>query len=161
MLTAIDTKKVTGRRELHFSSLQDIAADVDHLAGNKEIRPLGNWSAGQILKHLAITMNNSIDGAPPVLPGIVRIVLRVFMKRRILTRPMDPGFRLPVKASFMVPPPTSFEEGLQSFRQAMQRLQTETKRAPNVVVGPLTVEEWNQLHCRHSELHLSFLVPVA
>ena len=23
----------------------------------------------------------------------------------------------------------------------------------------LTVEEWEQLHCRHSELHLSFLLP--
>ena len=59
----------------------------------------------------------------------------------------------------LVPAPVSFEDGLQSLRQAIHRLQTETQRAPNPVLGPLSIEEWNQLHCRHCELHLSFLVP--
>jgi Protein of unknown function (DUF1569) len=160
MTSAINTGKVTGRRQLHFTRLEDIHADVEQLAKSKDIRPLGNWSAGQIFKHLAAVMNGSIDGIPPMMPRFVRFLLRLFMKRRILTKPMSPGFQLPKKAASIIPPPTTLEEGLQSIRQAIHRLQTETRRGDNPVVGPLNVEEWNQLHCRHSELHLSFLVPV-
>jgi hypothetical protein len=29
----------------------------------------------------------------------------------------------------------------------------------NVVLGPLTNAEWEQLHLRHAELHMSFVVP--
>ncbi len=47
-----------------------------------------------------------------------------------------------------------------NLRQAIHRLQTEEKRAPNPVLGKLTREEWDRLHCRHAELHLSFLVPI-
>ena len=42
-----------GHRELHFKSLEDILADVDRLASSREIRTLGNWSAGQIFEHVA------------------------------------------------------------------------------------------------------------
>ena len=59
----------------------------------------------------------------------------------------------------MLPPPTSWDVALANFRRAMQRLQTETRRMPHPAFGPLTADEWERLHCRHSELHLSFLVP--
>jgi len=39
------------------------------------------------------------------------------------------------------------------------RLQATTKRYPSPAFGPLTLEEWDQLHLRHAELHLSFFVP--
>jgi len=63
MPSVIDTSKVIGRRQLHFTCLQDILADVDQLARAKDIRCLGNWSAGQVLKHLTIVMNGSMDGS--------------------------------------------------------------------------------------------------
>jgi hypothetical protein len=158
--TVIDTGKVTNRRQLHFNSLDDILADVDRLASSREIRTLGNWSAGRILKHLATVMNKSIDGFDSLLPGVVRALFRLLMKQRFLTKPMGAGFKLPERAAKeLVPSETTLEEGLQSIRQAIKRLQTEQKRAPSAVLGPLTAEEWNQLHCRHCELHLSFLVP--
>jgi hypothetical protein len=133
---------------------------VDHLAKSKELRALGNWSPGQIFKHLAITMNHSIDGFPPLMPPFMIFFMRLLFKRRFLTKPMSAGFKLPPKAAAFLPPPTSLEEGLQSIRQAIHRQQTDTKRSPSPVLGQLSNEEWNQLHCRHSELHLSFLVPV-
>jgi hypothetical protein len=159
--TAIDIAKVTGRRELHFNCLQDIAADVDKLAESKEFRTLGNWSAGQIFWHLATTMNGSIDGMKFVPPWYIKLVVRLFFKRRFLTKPMAPGFQLPRDAATeLLPPPTGLEEGLDSIRKALARQQTETSRAPSPVLGQLSREEWDQLHCRHAELHLSFLVPV-
>jgi hypothetical protein len=162
METAIDTAKVRERRQLHFTSVEDISADVDQLAQGGEIRALGNWSAGQIFQHLAVAFNCSIDGYRFSFPAPLRFLLRLFIKRAILNKPMSPGFRLPKKAAReLVSPPISLEEGLGNLRQAIRRLQTETKRAPNPVIGKLTREDWDKLHCRHAELHLSFLVPVA
>lgn len=159
MSTAINTGKVTGRRQLHFDNLDDIRADVDQLAKWPSIRTLGNWSAGQILWHLAVVMKGSIDGIPPMMPGFVMSIMRFLFKRRFLTKTMSAGFKLPAKAASIIPPPTSFEDGLRFIRQALDRLQKESQRAPSPVLGPLTREEWDQLHCRHAELHLSFLVP--
>jgi hypothetical protein len=160
MVDTIDTGKVTGRRQLQFTSLDDIQADVNRLADAKQIRTLGNWSADQVLKHLATVMNYSIDGFRHRAAGPVRFFIRLFFKRRILTRGMSAGFKLPAAArAHLVPPATDLADGLANIRQALARLRTETPRAEHPVLGALTPEEWIQLHCRHSELHLSFLVP--
>lgn len=158
-MAAINTAKVTGRRQLHFNSLDEMAADLDQLAACTDLRFLGNWSSGQVLQHLAITMNNSIDGGATMIPALVRFFLRLFMKNRFLTKPMAAGFQLPASAACMIPGPTSWEEGLRNFRQALQRVRTEEQRAAHPAIGPLSRAEWDQLHCRHAELHLSFLVP--
>jgi hypothetical protein len=162
MSTAIDTAKVTERRQLHFNNIEDILADVNQLACCREIKPLGNWSAGQIFQHLATVMNKSIDGFDTHLPAPLRFGLRLLFKNKFLYKPMSAGFKLPKKtAEELVSPPISVEDGVAHIRQAIHRLQTETKRSPSAAIGPLTLDEWTQLHCRHSELHLSFLVPVA
>jgi len=152
----VATNKVQERRDLHFTSVEEILADVEHLAqGN--VRPLGNWTAGQILKHLAIVMDGSIDGPGFRLPWYVRLLGRM-IRKRMLNRPMSAGFRLPsYAAKVLVPPPISFEEGLAAFRHAVHRQQTEAGRKPNAFLGTLTAEEWTRLHCRHAVLHLSFL----
>jgi hypothetical protein len=159
--TVIDTAKVQGRRILRFERLEDILADVDRLAQAKEIKHLGNWSPGQVLKHLSILMNNSMDGFRTGLPLWARpimFVMRPFFKGKFLRNPMPPGFKLPPKTlAELGPPPTTWEEGLAAIRQALHRLQTETQRVPSPFLGKMTSEQWTQLHCRHSELHLSFL----
>src|SRR5690242_5077248 len=113
MSTAVDTTRVTGRRPLRFNGLADIRADVEALAQAKQLRNLGNWPPGQVLNHLAVVMNKSVDGFTARPPRIVRFFLRLLLKRRILAKSMSPGFRLPIKAQAeLVPPPISFEEGL-------------------------------------------------
>jgi hypothetical protein len=160
MPDTIDTTKVTGRRSLRFASLDDVATDVERLANAKDIRTLGNWSAGQIFQHLANAINHSIDGFGHRLPAMIRFFLRVFFKGRILRKPMSAGFQLPASArADLIPPPIDLPDGLQSIRAALARLHSETPCQPHPAFGPLTPEEWLQLHCRHSELHLSFLVP--
>jgi hypothetical protein len=157
--TAVNTRRVEGRRVLRFASLEAIAADVEAMAGwQGEAKSLGNWSGGQNLAHVAVVMNYSIDGFPKRFPAIVRFFLRLLIKRRILTRPMSPGFRAPKNAGIM-PPEASLEEGIVLMRAALGRLKAETKREPSPFLGPLTAQEWEQLHCRHAELHLSFIVP--
>jgi hypothetical protein len=154
----IDTKKVKDRRALKYASLQEVLADAERLSrGN--IKALGNWSAGQIYRHLAITMNNSIDGFDNKAPWYLRAMARLF-KKKLLCGPMPPGYQLPPDArASLVPGPTSTEEGLAALRAAIARQDREPNRAPNPVFGPLTKDEWNQVHLMHSALHMSFLVP--
>ena len=157
--TPINTSRIPNRRKLHFNSLDEILADVDALAQAPSIQPLGNWSPGQILNHLSKTMNYSIDGFPAQMPAIIRFFMRLFMKNRLLNKPMSPGFKLPKSASYMLPLPTVLNEGLAQFRAAIQRQKTETRRVPSPFLGPFTNEDWTRLHCRHAELHLGFLIP--
>ncbi len=64
----VNTSKVSGRRELHFTSLDEILADAQRLAAG-QYRQLGNWSLGQATTHLARTMKMSLDGAKFRAPG--------------------------------------------------------------------------------------------
>jgi hypothetical protein len=160
MATAIDTGKVTGRRQLHFENLDGILADVDTLARAREIRTLGNWPAGQVLQHLATSFNKSIDGFENSVPAVLRVFLRLLLKRSFLTKPLSPGFRLSAKAQKeMWSAAASVPEAATAIRAAIGRLQAEHHRVPHPAIGPLTDNEWNQFHCRHAEMHLSFLVP--
>jgi hypothetical protein len=153
----IDTSTVTGRRQLKFNSLDDILADVDHLYQGK-VRSLGNWSPGQNLAHLTILMVGCLDGIDVDVPFLTRIAVSL-VKGRILTKPMSPGLQLPKAAAALLPAETSWEQGVQGIRTALIRMKTQAERYAHPVLGRLTREQWDQLHCRHCELHLSFLVP--
>jgi hypothetical protein len=161
MPDVINTAKVTGRRPLHFDSLDDILSEVERLARAKDLRTLGNCSAGQIFQHLATAMNHSIDGFPRRMPAVLRFFIRLFFKGRFLTKPMSAGFKLPAEAQTdLWATAVDLDTGLKSIREAIARLRATPPRQPHPALGPLTPEEWLQLHGRHSELHLSFLVPV-
>lgn len=154
----VDTAKVQGRRVLKFNSLDDILADVERLNQSK-LRALGNWSPGQILKHVSINMIWCLDGAPVTAPWFVRLI-GWLVKNRFLTKPMSAGFTLPkATADHLVPGETSWEDGVQAIRTAIGRLKAESQRHRSPFLGELTREQWDQLHCRHCELHLSFLIP--
>src|SRR5450631_1684823 len=88
----VDTAKVGGRRTLHFNTLDDILADIERLAQGK-VRALGNWSPGQILKHLTVPMVWCLDGAPIKAAWYIRIGGRL-MRNRFLRNPMGAGFKL-------------------------------------------------------------------
>ncbi|SRR5260370_23142 len=155
----VETGKVQGRRELHFNTIDEISSEVEKLAAGPPVRGLGNWSPGQILQHLAVSMNFSIDGNPLHLPWYLRLMGKIF-KGRILNKSMPAGFNLSKEAAAtLIPPPTSWEQGLANVRQALERQKNESKRSPSPFLGELTNEEWTKLQCRHAELHLSFLVP--
>lgn len=154
----IDTAKVQGRRTLKFATLDDILADLDKLNQGK-CRSLGNWTPGQVLKHLTVPMLWCLDGAPLRAPWYVR-VMSWFIKGWFLRNPMPAGFKLSDDfAKHLLPPETSWEDGLAQLRAVIQRMRTEPQRHPSPFMGHLTPEQWIQLQCRHAELHLSFLVP--
>ena len=59
----IRTRNVTGRRDVHYASYDEVISDVDHLIAVGH-RTLGNWSLGQICRHLAASIDVMLDGAP-------------------------------------------------------------------------------------------------
>jgi hypothetical protein len=155
----VKSKKVAGRRQLQFSNLDEILADARQLAA-KPTRQLGNWSLGQAFEHLARAMDLAINEATFKVPLMVRIIVPLF-KKRILNGTMPAGFKLKEEAAKHLIPlePVSTDIGLRKLEAAIERQRSTPNRAKSPILGRLTEAEWNQLHCRHAELHLSFFVP--
>jgi hypothetical protein len=155
----VDTKAVQGRRELNFSSLDDISADAEKLVSSPHTRTLGNWPLSRLLAHLAMTMNGSIDGFSFKAPWYIRAIL-FWIKGRFVRNRLSPGIKLSKDSEAVAYPPVSSpQEALEMLRSAVERTKTQRMSAPHPAFGALTHEQWVQLHLRHAELHLSFAVP--
>ena len=157
---SIDTKTVEDRRELEYDSLDAFLADAEQLADG-EVLMLGNWTYGQLLGHLARALNASIDGFPGSLNVVMRTMAKLFMRKMLLKGPLPSGFKLPSAAETAMVPTDSIttEEALDQLRTAVGRLKTETTRVPHLALGKLSVEQWNEAHLRHAEMHMSFVLP--
>jgi hypothetical protein len=154
----VNTAKVEGRRKLDYKSIEEVVADADRLSSGP-ITLLGNWSAGQVFRHLAVAYNGSIDGFKTTFPWYIRFMAGLF-KKKLLAGQMPPGIKLPQGfAREVLPEPTSTEDGLAQLHAAAARLEREPHRAKHPVFGKFTREEWNQIHLNHAKLHMSFLVP--
>jgi hypothetical protein len=158
-MPVVDTAKVAGRRRLKFATLDDIVADAERLTASPNTKMLGNWSLSQNLLHLAIAIDRSIDDTFGLAPWYIRL-LGPFIKRRILTKGMSPGFQLPkeFEANYFPAGRTS-QEALDGLRKAIGRTRNERMTGRHPVLGKMTHDEWTQLHLRHAELHLSFASP--
>ncbi len=149
---------MSARRTVRYSTLSDVVQDAEHLIGNHHT--VGKWSFGQNCQHLAKAMNASIDGFGFQAPWWVRWLIAPVIKNSILIKPMKPGFKLPKTATSLLPDDSiTAEEGLSQLKAAIERLSHETPTAPHPVFGKMASEEIMQLHLRHCELHMGFIVP--
>ena len=156
----VKTPKVTDRRELHFPSMPDILDDVEYLASGDPPRTTGNWTGGQIVKHVAMLINFSIDGFPvPKAPLPYRIVGRL-KRKRALVEPLGAGLAFPRNFGFLAPSAgVTWEEAVEYLSETMARPSRERMATPHPLLGKLTHEQWEQFHCRHAEMHFSFMHP--
>lgn len=151
----VNTKKVQGRRQVHYESLDDLLEEAKRFS-QLEVKTLGNWSVGQNLKHLAQSLDMSIDGADFSMPAPVRWIMTMLMKKKFLTQSIPAGFS--TGATF-TPDETSVEDGLAALEKSISRQKEEPTRVMHPGFGNISREEWNDFHLRHSELHMSFLIP--
>jgi hypothetical protein len=156
--SAIDVTQVAGRRELHFSSLGEILAEAERLVQHgARVRPLGNLTLGQALKHLALTMHASLDGFGFSVPPEVLERGRAY-KDYVLTSGMRAGTKLPPEGEArFIPACCTPEAGLAELNAAAARLQAGTPQPLHPYLGELSPQEWISLQCRHAELHLGFM----
>ncbi len=155
----VQTKSVAGRRTVSYQSYDDLLADAEEMA-HGVVQTLGNWSLGQIFKHLAAAMEGSIDGIPFQMPLLMRLMAPL-LKRKFLTKPLPSGFQIASNARAAMEPDAtvSTAEALDALRYAVSRCQSETDRAAHPLFGRLSREEWDQFNLRHAEMHMSFVAP--
>jgi hypothetical protein len=154
----INTAKVQGRRKLDYASFEELLADAERLSAGP-VKSLGNWSPGQIFRHLAISYNGAIDGLPIKFPWHFRMMVKLF-KKSLINGEMPAGYKMrPENARITEPGPTSTEEGLTELRAAIARLKREAHRAVNPLFGMMSGEEWDKIMLKHASMHMSFLVP--
>lgn len=163
--TAIDTRKVAPRRKLQFHTLHEILRDVEQLGAvtsetGESICADGNWTPAQIVEHVTFLIDGTIDGFDFTVPLLIRVLARPF-KKRILTKPMKPGVKLPARMNVLLPDPeTTWEDAVSALRDVIARIDSgERMTQPSPLLGAMTHEDWVNLHCRHAEMHLSFMHP--
>jgi hypothetical protein len=156
----VNTRRVTDRRQVRYESFQELLADAECLA-HSEVVTLGNWSLGQIFLHLARSMHASIDGLEGKVSWSSRLAARLLYGRRLLSGPIPAGLHLPREvAERLSPEPVNTEDGLAALREALDRLGFETERAAHPLFGEMSLDQWDNFHLRHAELHMSFVVPI-
>src|ERR1051325_9466652 len=96
------TSTAAPRREIRYSSLDELLTDADQLCITK-IRTLGAWSYPQILDHLSRAIVASLDGFGFKAPWFARVLIAPFAKNSMLTKTMSPGFKLPKSATRIIP----------------------------------------------------------
>lgn len=152
----VNTADVTGRRTVHYNSLDEVAADAERLLAGGYTR-LGNWNLGTMSTHLAKAMQTGLDGSSIKVNPVIRFVARLLYKEKSL-RQMKPGFKLPKSAASLAPHIEEDRAGVEELKATIARWQREPQRHPHGFFGPLTDDEWNRLMLRHAEMHMSFLV---
>ena len=154
----VDTRLVVNRRRLHYESLGDFLVDAQCRATGTS-HALGNWTLAQIFDHLSRSLRVAVEGTDARFPWPARFVLR-FVRKRIMSRPMKPGFRVPKNLEAVLRPGEGLTTGesLQNLREAVSRFQSAPELTRHPAFGKLTRDEWHQLALRHAELHMSFVV---
>lgn len=145
------------RRALTFTSLDRVMPDVDTLL--EGYTRVGNWSLGQVCNHLSRTLQGSVDGFSFQAPWLIRKTLApIFFRRMMRSGSMPAGAPGPKQ---LVPSPGLDDRAeAEALRGALRLYAAHTgPLAVHPFFGKLTNEEWTRLHCIHSALHLSFLLP--
>lgn len=161
-MSDVKTGKVTDRRTLRFSTIDDLLKDVDRLVAADragKLRHTGNWTAGQAMGHLATWINFAYEGYPDHPPWFIRMFLKL-KRRKYITVGMDAGVRIPgIQGGTRGTEAMSTQEGADRLRKALQRLQSEPAKYGSPAWGPMSPEDRIALNLRHAELHLSFQHP--
>lgn len=158
----VRTAKVADRRKLSFTTMAEILGDVEMLDAavkdGKTISATGNWTPAQIIEHVMYFIDGSMDGFDFSSPLVIRIIGWI-ARSHILNNPMKPGFRLPATMKMVVPSPKSiWPDAVSHARKAILRVEAgKYMSKPSPLLGKMAHQDWVKMHCRHAEMHFSFI----
>jgi hypothetical protein len=146
------------QNRLGFASLEEA---VEHarslLASGYERR--GQWSLGQICKHLAGTMEMSRRGFPPLKVPLPMRLARPMVRWWVLSYGMPRG--APTLPLLVFGDHLKDAEGVEAFAAETRLYHAHSgPLAPSPLLGNLTREQWDRVHIGHAGHHLRFLVPL-
>jgi len=153
--------KQAPRRELHFQSLDDILADVEAVTAEPH-HSAGNHSPTQLVWHVAYFIDKAVTGFGFRAPLPLWLLGNALRPLGIVNRPMKPGIRAPrsMDHRFWPGPEVTLEDARAYLRRAIDAARPPGSMThPSPVLGKLTHAQWQTLHCRHAEMHLSFIHP--
>jgi hypothetical protein len=146
------------RRTPRFRGYDEVLADADALLASGYERQ-ANWNLGQVCRHLAGTMEKSLDGFPDRASWLFRLAARTFVLPSILKHQQF-NRRFPAPTYLLPPDGEDDRAGLEAMRSAVARMKAHTgELQSHPVFGQLTRSQWQELHLWHSEHHLSYLAP--
>jgi hypothetical protein len=154
------------QRQLRFESLQQAMQEAEKLSATG-VRTSGNYSLGQILEHLARSMDMASGKvAAPRIPFLIGFLARLatkVLKKKFVYGRAKPGFKLPSSAqsAFWPTEAVSVDSGLEHLGEALKSYMATSSFPPHPFFGKLTNDEHHQLQCRHFELHLGFVHPTS
>ena len=148
------------RRELEFSSLDEVVAEIDRLASG-EVRTTGKHSFAKILRHLALSYDMVTGRVDPPKPPLMMRLMMPFIKSTILNSPVKPGYKLPDKAEafFWSDEPVSVEEAVAHFKESIESYKQIGPEPMHPFFGKLTKEKLDDMNLQHAAMHLSFVHP--
>lgn len=147
------------RLDLVFETLADASEDV-RVASENGYELVGQWSFAEILEHLNLTMQMTMDGADFGYPAIVRPLVRLLFMPTIKR-----GKPLKIKASApksLVPRDNLDEvDCVERFHSMVAKLSDpNTEFQPiHPLLGKLNRGQWLNMQKWHAAHHLSFVVP--
>jgi Protein of unknown function (DUF1569) len=146
------------RRELKFDNLDQVMPEVDRLV--RGYTTVGKWTLGQICNHLAAGIRMSVhgyEGKPPA--WLVRKMLGPMIFKQILRSGKFPeGSRSP--DVFVPKPGLDDRTEAEGLRATLAEFAAHQGPLPeSAVFGPVTREQWTQLHKIHCAHHLTFVLP--
>ncbi|MBX3420287.1 MAG: DUF1569 domain-containing protein [Pirellulaceae bacterium] len=147
-------------RQIHFDTLPEAVEEARRLSSLK-VTTSGHYAFGQIMEHLARTLDAASGAAPPpAIPWYGKLFGRLVRSKVIHSQPR-PGFKLPKQAQayFWPEDDVTVEAGFQHLERAYNHFMSVQQFPPHPFFGNMSYDDHHQLQCRHFELHLGFVFP--
>ena len=144
-------------RHLQFENLGAAVDDARGLLAAGYVRH-GNWSLGQICRHLVLVQDPSIDGYPVWMSLFAP--LRPLMRRWLLPRVLGPDSPRGIRTASMFVPTDSLNDAdeVEAFAASTERLTNYSGDfAPHPAFGRMCRDKILAIHTAHAAHHLRFL----
>lgn len=143
-------------RNLKFSSLDQVLAELALLEANAPVALQQPWSLYKILNHAAQSMEYSMTGYPQLDPAarqtLARLVFNYFRSQGFMNHDLG----APVPGAPEIPDDGPLEDGYLRLRNAISDFRNFTGELfPHFSYGQLTREEWEIAHSMHCADHFS------
>jgi hypothetical protein len=153
------TPSKSTRRPLKFKTVAELDAELNQLRTGKYTK-VGKWSLPMACKHLAATIEGSLEPAASDTPTPEESA----MKAKFFGMVLNPdGFpeNLPIGNPALIPAEDCSDAEVDRLKAAFEKLATLPHKHVKVGrCGPVPVEELATIHLAHAAHHLSFLIPV-
>lgn len=144
-----------GRRSLTLEDLSQVLPEVRRLL--KGHHTVGQWTLGQICRHLADTINASIDGFDLRNHRIKRRLCGKLMLRLTFRWGIPAGYT--VDAALSPLEGSDLDQALVDLERAVARYQAfDGPLQPHPLFGRLSRSMWDRMHRFHCGHHLSFAI---